>query len=62
MHESPIPSFYLFRALLETQADNIMGDKNWTFEDLNKSAPDLLNLILSVDEQISDALAARATS
>ena len=62
MIESPILNFQLFRALLETQADDIMGDKNWTFEDLNKSAPDLLNLILSVDEQISDALAARATS
>lgn len=38
-----------------------MGDKNWNYEDLNKLAPDLLDLILSVDEQISEALAARAT-
>ena len=61
MNESPISSLQSFRALLETQADNIMGDKNWNYEDLNKLAPDLLDLILSVDEQISEALAARAT-
>jgi hypothetical protein len=45
----------LWRGLLECQANNIMNDLNWTFEDLNRVDPDLLAAIIEADEQIKGA-------
>ena len=42
----------LWRGLLECQANNIMGDNEWTYEDLNRADPELLNAILEADAQL----------
>lgn len=42
----------LWRDLLECQANNIMGDSDWTYEDLNRVDPELLNSIIEANEQL----------
>ena len=42
----------LWRGLLECQANNIMGDSDWTYEDLNRVDPELLDAILEADAQL----------
>jgi len=39
--------------LLECQANNIMGDNDWTYEDLNRVDPELLTAILEADQQLT---------
>jgi hypothetical protein len=42
----------LWRGLLECQANNIMGNNEWTYEHLNRVDSELLNAILEADEQL----------
>jgi hypothetical protein len=43
----------LWRGLLECQANNIMGDNDWTYEDLSRVDPELLTAILEADQQLT---------